>query len=395
MADPQAPNLPANVPKGLRDFIECRERSVDLKDGPVDWVDLPPEIAAILPKGTKPKLSIIPGSAPGTATIKVSLAFISIELPAAISNGVLSIDTSDVSSLVPKEAIAGLKKFVDDLNAWLKFKGYGLGPLTFANGGVTLRKVPLAPPATTNPPAPAVIVPPPPPPPPTPPAKPEPPPEPYYEPKYVTPPPLPNKELFPPKDGPSASAGSGAGMGSVGGPTGGPGAKATTGLGGVGLRALVAVVILAVLGIGGFALLGGGGQPVPATLPPSSLPTIGPTPVATVAETTQPSTVPSAAAPSIAGVINGRFEVLDDTRVDSCHHTYTIGFRVFDSNGNADALVGKTATFQVLEGQSMTTTIGAGGTWQVTVKEAFVKTNSGCHSMLTPEVISVDGQPVF
>ena len=92
---PTAPQLPPEAPEDLRDFLECKSAKVALKDGNLSWLPLPPEIKDFVPEGAKPDLAIEPGATPGTASIKVSLGPISLSLPASVSGGQLTVDTSD------------------------------------------------------------------------------------------------------------------------------------------------------------------------------------------------------------------------------------------------------------------------------------------------------------
>ncbi len=148
MTDPiKAPELPASLPNELRSFVECTTDTVTIKDGPQDWVSLPDAAGGFLPKDTKPQLTITPGSQPATASIRIKVGFISAQLPASVSDGRLVIDTTALPGWAPASIGQDLQRFVDGLNAWFRQNGRGLAPPTFGADGVTLHKVPLAPPA--------------------------------------------------------------------------------------------------------------------------------------------------------------------------------------------------------------------------------------------------------
>jgi hypothetical protein len=168
---PKAPQLPPEAPEDLRDFLECKSAKVTLKDGNLSWLPLPPEIKDFVPEGAKPDLAIEPGATPGTASIKVSLGPISLSLPASVSGGQLTVDTSDPGMFTPQKLVDGINQAVKDINDWFKHNGKGFGKPVFGNKEVTLTKVDLAaPPAkATTTPTPVTPTPPKPPPPPAPP----------------------------------------------------------------------------------------------------------------------------------------------------------------------------------------------------------------------------------
>jgi hypothetical protein len=139
--DAKPPELPASLPQDLRDFVECRSMSVTIQDGPQAWVQLPDGVKGYLPADAAPDLTIVPGSTPETMTIKVSLGFFSLSLPAAVNAGRLSIDTRKLPWMAPASIATGIAGFVDTLNRWYEANGKGLAAPTFGAGGVTLRLV--------------------------------------------------------------------------------------------------------------------------------------------------------------------------------------------------------------------------------------------------------------
>ena len=172
MGDQDELQLPPEMPADLRDFLQCKSASVTLKDGTLTWLKLE-GLGDMMPDGLKPDLSISPGTTPGTGTITIKLVGdFQLSLPASISNGELSVDTSNPPWWAPQKLIDGINKGIKDLNDLLKKNGKGFGPPKFGSGKVTLSKIDLAPGPgkTTPPPQPPKPPPPPPPPPAAPPA---------------------------------------------------------------------------------------------------------------------------------------------------------------------------------------------------------------------------------
>lgn len=377
----EAPSVPDKAPQGLKDFLACTADAYTFKNGPLDWLEMSPA----------PDLTITPGTTPGTGTLGLKAFGFPISLPAAIIDGKLFIDTSG-QDLVPDSALDAVRRFVDGLNGWFRQNGRQLGPPDFGAGGMTLSKVPITGQAT-QPGTPAEM--------------------PYLETK-VEQPTIRNQEAFGPYShltppvlddvGPgskAASVGSPPGAGGTGATiigAGGPGGpKAPAGLGRLAAWWVIASAVVIALGLSAWIVLGSSPAVVPvATTLPTARVTIAVTPVTPRETTAAPSavaTVSAGATPN--GVANGRFEVLTDQKVDSCHHNYEIGFRVFDSSGNGAVYAGKTATFQILDGHVLTTVVGPDGTWKASVAETFHATAAGCYSRLNPKVITVDGQPTF
>ncbi len=140
----QPPPLPDSLPQDLRDFIECRSDSAAIANGPVTWVQLPDAATGLLGKAP-PELTIKPGQAPGTASLKVKIGFMSITLPTTVTGGKLAIDTSKLPFWAPSSVKDDVATFVDGLNDWLAANGKALAPPTFDDAGMTLTKVPLPP----------------------------------------------------------------------------------------------------------------------------------------------------------------------------------------------------------------------------------------------------------
>jgi hypothetical protein len=139
----EPPELPAEAPADLRDFVECRATSVTVRDGPQAWVTLPDQATAFVPKTSKPELRITQGLGAGSATVEVRVAFVAVSLSATVTAGRLSIDTSGLPWWAPASIGTEVASWVERLNAWFTSNGNALAPPEFGSGEVTLRKVPL------------------------------------------------------------------------------------------------------------------------------------------------------------------------------------------------------------------------------------------------------------
>ena len=137
------PPLPAGVPQELRDFVECRATTATLANGPMTWLEIPSEARGFL-GGKPPVLDIRPTGKPGESTLSIKAGFISVSLPAVVSGGRLSINTSKLPFWAPSDIAAEIDRFVGSLNGYLAQNGFALGEPTFGPEGMTLTKVPLS-----------------------------------------------------------------------------------------------------------------------------------------------------------------------------------------------------------------------------------------------------------
>jgi hypothetical protein len=137
---PTAPSLPAETPADIRAFIECRASEVTLRNGPVEWVRLPAAARGFV-GDARPELTIRAGDAAGTASVNVTVGPVSVNLPAAVRDGALVIDTGKLPFWAPRSVGEELRRFVDELNAWFAANGRQLGPPRFDASGVMLAKV--------------------------------------------------------------------------------------------------------------------------------------------------------------------------------------------------------------------------------------------------------------
>ena len=142
MADPSLlDDLPPNLPADLRAFVECTGDRATIANGPVEWVDIPPNVRGMLGGAVRPELTVVAGRAPGTAVITVKAGWVSATLPASVVDGHLRIDTSKLPFLAPRSIATGIQGFVSALNGRLAANGKALAEPTFGPDGMTLRKV--------------------------------------------------------------------------------------------------------------------------------------------------------------------------------------------------------------------------------------------------------------
>lgn len=248
MTEPTAPSVPADAPQDVKDFFDCKGKTLIWRSGEVTWLGLK----------VTPSVDFTQDSTTSALTIRVSImgGMVGFDLPASVNAaGELVVDTSSVPDL-SGWGIGGradIDAAIKRINDWFKKNGWKLKPATFANGAVTLEKTPIAPPAQAVP-----VVPP------TP----------------VTPPPPKPKPVAPPPPASSESSGSGCGL----------------------LGILMLALLLGVMTLGGgigFVFFGGPGPAAQATATPSAAPTASPAPSPTATVIASPSAVTSAT-PTVA-----------------------------------------------------------------------------------------------
>ena len=132
--------LPPELPDDLRAFLECTADRATLANGPVTWVAIPPGARGLVGEGP-PVLEIQPGSTSASATLRLSLGWLKVTLPAAVNEGRLVIDTRKLPFLTPGSVKQEIQRFVDDLNGRLAAHGKQLGAPEFSPSGMTLSKV--------------------------------------------------------------------------------------------------------------------------------------------------------------------------------------------------------------------------------------------------------------
>jgi hypothetical protein len=134
-------HLPPNLPTDLRAFLECTSDVATIANGPIQWVEIPPNVRGLLGGATQPELQIGPGPTPSSALLRVRAGWVTATLPAAVVDGRLSIDTSKLPMLAPASIAADIRRFVDALNGRLAANGKALAPPSFGPDGMTLKKV--------------------------------------------------------------------------------------------------------------------------------------------------------------------------------------------------------------------------------------------------------------
>ena len=139
--DPLLDDLPPNLPEDLRDFLECTGDVATIANGPVPWVEIPPNVRGLLGGAAHPELHVTPGSAPSTAILRVTAGWVAATLPAAVVDGRLSIDTSKLPMLAPRSIAADIQRFVEKLNGRLTANGKALAEPSFGPSGMTITKV--------------------------------------------------------------------------------------------------------------------------------------------------------------------------------------------------------------------------------------------------------------
>ena len=134
-------DLPASVPAELRAFLECTADAATIGNGPITWIEIPPNARGMLGGATHPELRATPGAAPSTAVLRISAGWVSATLPASVVDGRLAVDTSKLPFLAPPSIAVEIRRFVDAINGRLAANGKALGEPTFGPEGMTLRKV--------------------------------------------------------------------------------------------------------------------------------------------------------------------------------------------------------------------------------------------------------------
>ena len=141
--EPLLDDVASSLPEDLRAFVECRADTATIRNGPIEWLEIPQNIRAML-GGKSPELKITPGTAAGTAIISIRAGWVGATLPASVAEGRLAVDTSKLPFLAPPSIARDIKRFVDELNGRLAANGKRLSSPTFGPDGMTMSKVDLA-----------------------------------------------------------------------------------------------------------------------------------------------------------------------------------------------------------------------------------------------------------
>jgi hypothetical protein len=134
-------DLPPGVPTDLRAFLECTAEAATIANGPITWIDIPPNVRGMLGGAVHPELRATPGAGPSTAILRIRAGWVSATLPASVVDGRLAVDTSKLPFLAPPSISIEIRRFVEAINGRLSTNGKELGEPTFGPEGMTLRKV--------------------------------------------------------------------------------------------------------------------------------------------------------------------------------------------------------------------------------------------------------------
>lgn len=133
--------LPTNLPEEMRAFLACTGDTATIANGPVAWIEIPPNVRGLVGGAAHPELRVKPGITPSTAILRVSAGWITATLPAAVVDGRLSVDTSKLPMLAPRSIATDIQRFVEQLNHRLAANGKALAEPTFGPSGMTLTKL--------------------------------------------------------------------------------------------------------------------------------------------------------------------------------------------------------------------------------------------------------------
>ena len=139
--DPLLDDLPLNLPEDMRAFLACTGDVATIANGPVAWVEIPPNVRGLVGGAAHPELHVTPGAAPSTAILRVKAGWVAATLPAAVVDGRLSIDTSKLPMLAPRSIATDIQRFVEQLNARLAANGKAHAQPSFGPSGMTIIKV--------------------------------------------------------------------------------------------------------------------------------------------------------------------------------------------------------------------------------------------------------------
>lgn len=131
------PELPKGTPADIRDFVDCKANTLELKPGKQAWMPKPQGIGEFMPD---PEATFEAGAQPGTINIKLTLGA-TMTVPASVKGGKLELDTSGIP--IPGLG-AKTKEWVDKLNESFEANGKKLGTPELKDGKISLTKEALA-----------------------------------------------------------------------------------------------------------------------------------------------------------------------------------------------------------------------------------------------------------
>jgi hypothetical protein len=127
----------------LRAFVDCQRERVELRGGRAPWIPVPTVLRKTVGWFLRPSARIDPLPEPGTATVAVRWAIVSLELQAEVVDGRLALAADGDRSGLLDEVYEGVGGWVGALNDWLAHNGHRLAPLDVTPDRIALRKVPL------------------------------------------------------------------------------------------------------------------------------------------------------------------------------------------------------------------------------------------------------------
>ncbi len=130
--------LPKEFPAPLADFVRCRTDAAELGPGQLTWLPKPKGAAAEMIQDAPPEISFEP-NAGGGVDITVGWGFVSFTVTASITNGNLTVTSSN--PFLPQDDI---NEWLDDLNADLRDNGRQFDSVTIEGGKLKMTKKPVA-----------------------------------------------------------------------------------------------------------------------------------------------------------------------------------------------------------------------------------------------------------
>lgn len=128
---PKRPHLPKDAPKDVKEFVGCKADSLEIKGGPLDWIDLP--------LIGSPNVSFEEDrSKPGTVKATAGKAGISVSVTITVKDGQVDVDASGIPGA------ERAKDWAKGLNDWLRSKKKKIGGVAVKNGALSITKSSIA-----------------------------------------------------------------------------------------------------------------------------------------------------------------------------------------------------------------------------------------------------------
>ena len=115
---------PPTCPRTCRASWSAPATSRSIRNGPVAWVEIPPNVRGLLGGAAQPGAHRSRRARRrSTAILRVKAGWVAATLPAPSSTGRLSIDTSKLPFARPARIAAEIQRFVEELNGRLAANG--------------------------------------------------------------------------------------------------------------------------------------------------------------------------------------------------------------------------------------------------------------------------------